>query len=152
MTMTWPYRRFHTPQPIVTLGGLSYRSKPILPFTVIGPGGTVTTIGLADTGADDTILPESVAASIGLDLTGAPTGHTRGPAGLNLAAIRYAEVTLRLAQGTELREWRAWVGFVPAQLPYSLVGQAGFLRFFTTVFLPDVEEIDLTVNSLYPGI
>jgi hypothetical protein len=152
MTMIWPYRRFPTRQPIVTLGGLSYRSKPILPFTVIGPGGTTLEEGLADTGADDTILPESIAAFIGLDLTDAPSGHTRGPAGLNRAALRYAEVTLRLAQGTELREWRGWVGFVPAQLPYSLVGQAGFLRFFTTVFRPDVEEFDLTVNSLYPGI
>ena len=152
MTMTWPYRRFHTSQPIVTLGGLSYRSKPILPFTVIGPGGTVTTIGLADTGADDTILPESIAESIGLDLTDAPTGHTRGPAGLNRAALRYAEVTLRLAQGTELREWRAWVGFIAARMRYALVGQAGFLRFFTTVFRPDDEEFDLTVNSLYPGV
>jgi hypothetical protein len=66
--------------------------------------------------------------------------------------LRYAEVTLRLAQGTELREWRGWVGFVAARMSYALVGQAGFLRFFTTIFRPHVEEFDLTVNSLYLGI
>jgi hypothetical protein len=152
MGMIWPYHRFPTGQPIITLGGLSYRSKPILQFTVIGPGGTRLLDGLADTGADDTIFSESTAQRIGLDLTGAPTGHTRGPAGLNRAALRYAEVTLRLAQGTERREWRAWVGFVPARLPYALVGQAGFLQFFTAVFRPHVEEFELSVNSLYPGV
>jgi hypothetical protein len=151
MAMIWPYVRFPTRQPIVTLGGLSYRSKPILSFTVIGPGGAAAVSGLADTGADDTILPESVAERAGLDLTDAPTGHTRGPAGLNRAALRYAEVTLRLTQGTERREWRGWVGFVAARLPYALVGQAGFLQFFTTTFRPDIEEFELSVNSLYPG-
>jgi hypothetical protein len=50
MTMTWRYLRFPTRQPIVTLGGLSYRSKPILSFTVIGPSRTKVTDGLADTG------------------------------------------------------------------------------------------------------
>jgi hypothetical protein len=103
-----------------------------------------------DTAADDTVFPESVARLTGIDLANAPTGQAAGVAS-GPVAVRYAEVTLRLAQGNEQREGRAWVAFTAAYLPNPLLGFAGFLQYFTSTFHGDREEVELTVNSLYPG-
>jgi hypothetical protein len=32
-----------------------------------------------------------------------------------------------------------------------ILGFAGFLQYFTATFIGDREEVELTVNSLYPG-
>jgi hypothetical protein len=87
---------------------------------------------------------------IGLDLTNAPVGSSAG-VGSGRLALRYAQVTLRIAGHREQREWQAWVGFTPARLRQPLLGFAGFLQFFTATFSGDREEIELAVNSLYPG-
>jgi hypothetical protein len=65
-------------------------------------------------------------------------------------AVRYAHVTLRLTDGRERREWPAWVGF-SSGIQTPLFGFAGFLQFFTATFQGDREQIELTVNGLYPG-
>ncbi len=65
--------------------------------------------------------------------------------------VQYAQVTLRITDGREFREWTAWVGFTTVQLNQSLLGFAGFLQFFGSNFLGDREEVELTVNSLYTG-
>ena len=59
---------------------------------------------------------------------------------------------LRLTDGREFREWPAWVGFTPARLPYPMLGFAGCLQFFDAEFRGGREEVELTVNPLYPGI
>jgi hypothetical protein len=106
--------------------------------------------GLVDTGADDTVFPGSVAMLIGLDLSSAPVGSAAGISSANVL-LRYAKVTLRLTDGQEMREWPAMVGFTPARIAYPMLGFAGCLQFFTTTFHGDREEVELTVNSLYPG-
>ena len=70
---------------------------------------------------------------------------------MGLVSLRYAQVTLRITDGRERREWQAWVGFTGAKLQYSLLGFAGFLQFFDAVFRGAMEEAELTVNALYPG-
>ena len=35
--------------------------------------------------------------------------------------------------------------------PRPLIGFAGFLQFFTATFHGDREQVELTVNALYPG-
>ncbi len=121
-----------------------------MPVTLIGPTGTHLDRALIDTGSDDTVFPEAVAARVGIDLTGAPS-RTAAGVGRVPAPLRYAEVTLRLTDGVEFREWRAWVGFTAAALRQPLLGYAGFLQFFTAVFDGEHEEVELTVNALYPG-
>jgi hypothetical protein len=103
-----------------------------------------------DTGADDTVFSERLAARIGVDLSNAPVGQAT-TATLTNAPVRYAQVTLRLTDGKEQRQWPAWVGFTPAKLQSPLLGFAGFLQFFTATFRGDREEVELTINSLYPG-
>ena len=44
-----------------------------------------------------------------------------------------------------------WVGFTSAPLRRALLGFAGFLPFYSAHFHGDREEVELTVNTLYPG-
>jgi hypothetical protein len=71
--------------------------------------------------------------------------------GLANVPLRYAEVTLRITDGQEHREWQAWVGFTASRLRRPLLGFAGFLQFFESNFQGDLEQVELTVNRLYPG-
>jgi hypothetical protein len=150
MSLHFRYKPLTVPLPVLTLGGRTIRPRPIVPVTVIGPSDSCLLMGLLDTGADDTVFPESIAAIIGVDLTNAPSrsaqGVTRGA-----IPVRYAEVMLRLADQKERREWTAWVCFSPIMGPRALLGFAGFLQFFSALFLGDREEVELTVNGLYPG-
>jgi hypothetical protein len=105
---------------------------------------------LLDTGADDTVFHESVAAYIGLDLTGAPSGTASG-VGLVGVPVRYQQVVLRVIQAQVRLEWRAWVAFTSVPLRRPLLGFAGFLQFFTAAFHGDREIVELTPNALMPG-
>jgi hypothetical protein len=49
------------------------------------------------------------------------------------------------------RAGRGWVGFTSVLSTYALLGFAGCLQFFTATFYGDLEELELTVNSLYAG-
>jgi hypothetical protein len=118
--------------------------------SVLGPGGSKVHRGLLDTGADDTVFPQDVADDAGIDLTNAPSETFSGVGGLPYT-VRYTQVTLRITDGHEFREWPAWVGFTTATMKQGLLGFAGFLQFFTATFHGDREQVELTVNPLYPG-
>jgi hypothetical protein len=150
MSLLFRYRIVPVPRSVVTLGGRWSRPRPFLPIAVIGPSNTSAVDGFLDTGADETVFSERLAARIGLDLSNAPVGQAT-TATRTSAPVRYAQVNLRLTDGKEQREWPAWVEFTPAKLQSPLLGFAGFLQFFTATFRGDREEIELTTNSLYPG-
>jgi hypothetical protein len=150
VTLRFRYKRHPVPHPIVSLGGRTERPKPILAVALIGPLNTVTRDGLLDTGADDTIFPEAVAVAAGIDLSNAPSGTASG-VGMVRYPVRFATVTLRITDGQERREWRAWVGFTAAPMRRPLLGYAGFLQFFDANFLGNAEVVELTVNSGYTG-
>ena len=150
MSLVFPYRNFPTPRPVWPLDGRVERPRPVLHVALIGPSQTCARLSLLDSGADDTIFPEDLAALAGIDLTGAPTGSASG-VGLVGVGVRYAEVTLRITDGREFRQWQARVGFTSTKLKRPLLGFAGFLKFFTATFHGDREEVELAVNSLYPG-
>jgi hypothetical protein len=132
------------------LGGRTVRPRPLVNILVIGPTDSRLRPALLDSGADDTIFPETLATDIGLDLTSAPSGLAT-VANLGLVPLRYADVTLRLTDGFEQHEWPATVGFTSAPLTHPSLGFAGVLQFFSATFFGDREEVELTVNSLYPG-
>jgi len=137
-------------RPLLSLAGRSQRPRALVPISVVGPAGRVARDGLLDTGSDDTVFPESMAAVIGVELRNAPRGAGAGAAA-SPVPLRYALVTLRLATPQEQREWTAWVGFTAAPLRYPLLGYAGVLQFFDALFRGAREEVELTVNHLYPG-
>lgn len=149
MSLFFRYKVEPVHHAVLSLGGRWSRPRPLITVSVIGPTVTRPIDGRLDTGADDTIIPERFAALIGVDLTGAPRGQAT-TADMTPVSVRYAHVTLRLTDGVERREWPAWVGFSPT-IQRPLFGFAGFLQFFTATFHGDREQVELTVNSLYPG-
>jgi hypothetical protein len=150
MTLRYRYKLISSGTPIVSLGGRFGRPRPLITVTLMGPADTAVLEAILDTGADDTVFSENTAVLIGLDLTNAPTSTAAGVGGGN-APLRYAEVALRLTDGQERREWKGMVGFTPARFRYPMLGFAGCLQFFDTLFRGALEEVELTVNSLYPG-
>ena len=151
MSLRFAYRLAPRNHPVVSLNGRFARPRPVVTVTLIGPKGGWVEDALLDTGADDSVFPSSLAKRIGVDLSQAPAGTAEG-AGLVTIGVKYAEITLRLTDGHEFREWPAWVGFTDVQLRRSLLGFAGCLQFFSASYLGDREEVELTVNSLYAGI
>ncbi len=150
MTLRFRYQQNRVNRPVVPLGGRWVRPCPVIPVALLGPTGTWATDALLDTGADDTIFPEAVARLIGIDLTNTPIGSAMG-AGATNVPLRYSQVVLRITDGREFREWTAWLGFTSAPLTYPVLGFAGCLQFCTATFHGDREEVELAVNSLYPG-
>ena len=148
--MRFPYQKIRVGRPAPTLGGRWVRSQPLIHVSLVCPTGALVVQGILDTAADDTVFPDSAAARIGLDLTGAPTGVSSG-VGLVPVPLRYAQIKLRATSGGEFREWPAWVGFTSIPIRYPMLGFAGFLQYFTATFHGDFEEVELAVNRLYPG-
>lgn len=150
MSLRYRYHPVPMQRPIHSLGGRRVRPRPLIDVLLIGPTGSRLRTALLDTGADDTIFPESLASLIGIDLTNAPTGANANPS-VGSVPLRYSTVTFRLTDGRERREWTATVGFTPTRLIYLVLGFAGFLQFFTATFFGAREEVELSVNSSYPG-
>jgi hypothetical protein len=136
--------------PLVTLDGRFSRPRPIIPVTILGPADQWIGDCILDSGSDDTVFAETVATKIGIDLTQAPTGSASVVGGGTIP-LRYAMVTLRIADKSDAKIWQCWVGFAPVQLQRPLLGFAGVLRYFTAIFHGDREEVELAVNGLYPG-
>jgi hypothetical protein len=150
MTLHYPFRSFRVLRPLVSLQGRIARPRPIIPVTLLGPTSAVARDCLVDTGSDDTVFPESVAIAAGIDLSNAPVSSAAG-VGLQALTLRLVEVTLRIADNQEQREWSAWVGFTSAKLHQPLLGFAGFLQFFDVLIRGEQEKVELTVNGAYPG-
>ncbi len=149
MTMRFKYTSVSNSQPVVSLGGRLVRPWPMLMVSVIGPSNTIPVHAKIDTACDETLFSEDLALKIGIDLKNAPVERAF-TANQSLMTVRYAHVALRLTDGIEYREWRAWAEFV-AGLRRPILGFGGFLRFFTATFYGDEEAFGLTVNRLYPG-
>src|SRR5687768_13482659 len=124
MSLRFPYTGVRVNHPLPSLAGRRVRPRPILGVTLIGPSGSTHRRCLLDNGADDTVFPEAVAGLLGIDLTTAPELQAGGVGGTTFP-IRYAEITLRITDGVEYREWKAWVGFTSAMLSLPLLGFAG---------------------------
>lgn len=150
MSMRFPYSLAPLGHAVLPLGGRWVRPRPLVAVTILGPSGSRARDAILDTAADDTVFPETLAPLLGLDLTQAPPGSGSG-AGGRPVPWRYAQITLRLTDGRERRQWPAWVGFTPVPLLYPMLGFAGCLQFFTASFYGDHEEVELEINRLYPG-
>jgi hypothetical protein len=149
MTMTFSYVRVRRRSPSVPLGGALLQPRPLIPVTLVGPRGTWVDQGLLDTGADECVFSDAITSRLGIDLGAAPQRTSEGVGGS--VTVRFAEVTFRIADQNEQREWAAWVAFTSAPLRRPLLGFAGFLQYFTAAFHGDREVVELTVNPLYPG-
>jgi hypothetical protein len=148
--MRFSYRRLRTTSPVVSLNGRQERPRPIVPITIVGPTGSDLLKGHLDSFSDDTVFPENAALRVGIDLTNAPQGTCAG-VGQIPVPVKYAQVTLRMTDGKEYREWTGWVGFTPVLQKDALLGFAGCLQYFDATFYGALEEVELKVNPLYLG-
>jgi hypothetical protein len=105
---------------------------------------------VVDAGADDCILPITIATQLGLALLQTGAFHRirwRGSAW----AIQFSDVLLRLDDGVHTCTWPARVAFSPAPIPNPLLGQMGCLQFFNATYLGADQLVVLEPSSIYPG-
>src|SRR4051812_37869098 len=120
---------------LLSLGGSRVRPRPVLAIRIAGPGRTWLRDGLLDTGSDETVFEDRVAAMVGLDLSGAEEREVALVGRPRPIRCRYAPVRLRITDGhRETYEWTAVVAFASTRLAYALLGYAGFLQFFDAEF------------------
>jgi hypothetical protein len=147
-----PYLVAQAKSPLPSLGGSLLRPRPVLAVGITGPTRSLLLDGLLDTGSDDTVFEEWVAAAIGVDLHRAPERQVGLVGRAHLVRCRYAPVELRITAGIrETYRWTTLVGFVSTHLRYSLLGHASCLQFFDAEFRGADHEVVLTSNSSFPG-
>ena len=108
--MRIPYLVAQAKSPLPSLGGSLLRARPVLAVRIAGPARSLLLDGLLDTGSDDTVFEEWVAATIGVDLSQAAERQVGLVGRTSLVRCRYAPVELRITDG--IRETYQWTTLV----------------------------------------
>jgi hypothetical protein len=149
--LIFPLRIYPTRRPVPSLRGGTTRPKPVIPLTVIGPGGVDLCQVLVDTGADDIVFRLLTATKTGISLLNLPQGGARGVGAPAPATLYYAPVILALDDGVQSCRWRATVAFSPAIGPFPLFGIAGGLEFFRTTLDVGALQVELIPKLTLPA-
>jgi hypothetical protein len=149
--MIIPYVPGKSKQPIPSLGGALTRWRPITAVRLTRPSHTWLCDGLLDSGADDTVFEEDLAALVGVDLSQAESRQLLLAGRPQPITCRYASVELRVTDGKETYTWTAIIGFAQSRLRYPLLGHAGFLQYFNSDFQGADRQVVLTANRSFPG-
>lgn len=149
--MKFQYMAVPTRRPVPSLGGRQVRHRPVVAVLLTGTATPQLRDGLLDTGADDTTFSDAVATALGIDLSQAEQRSISLAGRPQPVVCGYAQVQLRISDGIETFEWPATVGFVAARLHYALLGQAGFLQFFSADFDGEAHIVTLTPKPSFPG-
>jgi hypothetical protein len=132
-------------------GELAVIFRPEVRIAVHGSKGSCDFIALVDTGADNTIFPESIARDLGIPLV-AGKGPAATAFGGEKIALSYADVPLELVQENESLKWMARVYFVAdgESKETLILGHQGFLDFFTATFHGEECALELEANRYLP--
>ncbi len=132
MILTFPYRlaRGVEPSPAAPDAPV-YR--PIIPVRFVGPHGLdALTFALVDTGADETVLPSSLARVLGVAL--GSKLYTLVAANNRPFVVRYGIVELQIGRPwAGVYRWKARVGFQDRR-PDTVLGRAGCLDQLAVTF------------------
>ena len=116
---------------------------------VVGLTGTYSVLALVDSGADVTLLPRSVASSIGAAVDDTIRWPVGGFGGQVIDASP-GDVDLEITwDGSSIR-WNATIAFVnyPAGAEeVSILGHAGFFDFFRVLFDGPAKELEIHLMS-----
>ncbi len=120
--------------------------RPEIPIRIFGPAGVAETLALVDTGADNSILPLSIARDLRLETTPGK-GPDAAAFGGQRIPLSFAEVVLEISENEVPIRWRGRLYF--ADFPDDaekavILGHEGFLDFFTATF--DGENCVLTLE------
>jgi predicted aspartyl protease len=149
--MKFPYSAFLSPAPDTGEEVIIFR--PEVPLRVYGPGGSEIYMALVDTGADNTILPSSIARELDI-VAQTAKGPPAAAFGGQLIEMSYSVVELELAESDFKLRWRARVQFfdtADAKPETLLVGHQGFLDFFTPYSTVREPNDDLPFGDLNLG-
>lgn len=107
--MKFPYREYVSIFP----GSTDYRLilRPVISIRIVSSKSDARWDALVDTGADETLLPLSLAEVLEVDLDPQLTSMAAGIAGDPLK-INYGDVEFRIESGREAVAWKSTVGFV----------------------------------------
>jgi hypothetical protein len=149
--MKFPYtlniaRSIETSEEIVLL-------RPEVPIRVYGPAGAAELLALVDTGADNSILPLSIARDLQIE-TVSGKGPSATAYGGQQIALSFAEVTIELLHESAVLRWRSRLYF--ADFPNDtekavILGHEGFLDYFTAAFNGEDCFLTLEPNSGLPS-
>ena len=156
MSLRFPYQAVPIigPIPPNLPAGSTVRWRPLIPVRVANlDTGQLFPLdqALVDTGADDTILPMTLATTLGIPLLPiTASGHAIRWRG-NSYTMRFGEVSLELDDGVETWKWTSLVAFSPAPLRYPLLGHAGFSQYFDVTFAGAAPAVLLETNPSFAG-
>jgi Aspartyl protease len=148
--MIFPYREYVS----ILAGTSDFRLilRPVISIQISGPKSVGRWDALVDTGADETLLPLSLAEVLGVKLDEEVTSEASGISGDKLT-IRYGDVELRIESGGESVTWRTTVGFVDfgqSDDEVIILGHGGCLDYFNANFDGARAELELPPNELLP--
>ncbi len=148
--MKFPYREYISQYP----GATDYRLilRPVITLRIVGPESDARWDALVDTGADETLLPLSLAELLGIELDEESTSQAAGISGDELT-IYYGDVELEIAAQNKTVRWKSTVGFVEfgsSDDEVIILGHGGCLDYFTAIFDGENAELELVSNSLLP--
>jgi len=151
----YPFRRYNVPPSPAYPSGVIFR--PVIPIWAGAEGQPrLPSLGLLDTGSDDTKFSLSAAERMGVTLDRNHPILFRGVGGMAIGF--YGEVTLELRQSPKSYLWSARVAFLPDP-PNSepeerfaiTLGHGGFLRHFHVRFDYQRYRVKLLPNRLFAG-
>jgi len=125
--------------------------RPEVIIRVHGPDGSGDFLALVDTGADNTILPESIAQDLGISLQ-----RCKGPSatafGGQEIALSFSDVTLELVHPDGSFCWTTRVYFVSGESDKEaiILGHQGFLDYFAATFDGEQCAVNLQANGFLP--
>jgi hypothetical protein len=125
--------------------------RPEIPLRVYGPTGHIDVMGLVDSGADNSILPLSVARNLGIETTPG-TGPGATAFGGQKISLSSAEVVIEMSDedGAAIR-WRAHLHFADFLAENAVIlGHEGFLDYFTATFSGGDCVLDMQPNDELP--
>ena len=149
--MKFAYREYVSTFP----GSTDFRLilRPVITIRIFGTKSEAQWDALVDTGADETLLPISLAGLLGVQLDTQAAGSAVGITGEQLA-IHYGDVRLQITAGQETVAWTTIVGFVDfgaSEDEVIVLGHGGCLDYFTATFDGEQAVLELTPNRLLPS-
>lgn len=132
--MKFPYREYISMLP----GTSDFRLilRPVISIRILEPGAEARWDALVDTGADETLLPMSLAEILGVKLDQVFTSEPTSISGDRLK-IHYGDVAFQIGTGKDCVAWKTTVGFVEfrsSEDEVILLGHGGCLDYFTATF------------------
>ena len=126
--------------------------RPELVLRVIGEHSEEFVMALVYTGADESVLPLSLAKNIGVAVDASKSIPAAG-VGRQLIELLPGSVELEIGDGSESYRWRAVVGFARFNRPEdecTCLGHVAAIEYFTATFDGERHQCTLIPNATFP--